>query len=478
MMLLVHRDMASRQARNQWGVIIGADGQARACPEFLLEQDGIWNSPATEIRYPSSARITIPGETCFLRIDPLSPDQELPVPGPMRAIWEGVCGVSGSWGGQPVRGYARVELCGYGYIFDFEQVLSPISRKIDRTILRYFPPSLDNAGIARLMGNDCWEGESQVYSEMIARPAHDLMQRARKYYRPLYAILLLKALGVDPAPYFDLLCIIPELTHTGALIIDDIEDNSRIRRGGPCIHIRYGIDSAINAGNMLYYLPWLLVEDHPHLDDPQRLLLYKHMVRSSVKVHIGQATDLFWSHQASSSRILALSASGIDRKVLQMHADKTGVAGEQVAYGCCIIARSPRDVMDASIRFSRSMWIAFQIIDDTRDIVGGSTWHKIPGGDIAQGKMSSVIAKALMLLEGTDQARLAEILAMPPGQKDEGVISEAISLVKASGAVGLCRQEVEKTVVKEWKRFSPFIPASEAKVMLRVFCQRMIRERG
>lgn len=46
-----------------------------------------------------------------------------------------------------------------------------------------------------------------------------------------------------------------ELLHCASLIIDDIEDGSIQRRGKPCSHSVYGIDYAINAANLMYFLP-------------------------------------------------------------------------------------------------------------------------------------------------------------------------------------------------------------------------------
>jgi geranylgeranyl pyrophosphate synthase len=33
------------------------------------------------------------------------------------------------------------------------------------------------------------------------------------------------------------------------LLIDDIEDDSELRRGKKAIHLMYGVDIAVNAGN-------------------------------------------------------------------------------------------------------------------------------------------------------------------------------------------------------------------------------------
>ena len=63
------------------------------------------------------------------------------------------------------------------------------------------------------------------------------------------------------------ICSFCEITHNGSLIIDDIEDNryiifnkiffSEIRRNKKCVHILYGEDVSINAGNFIYFAPFL-----------------------------------------------------------------------------------------------------------------------------------------------------------------------------------------------------------------------------
>ena len=47
---------------------------------------------------------------------------------------------------------------------------------------------------------------------------------------------------------------LPELLHVGSLIIDDVQDDSDVRRGGPACHKMYGEPLAINAGCASYFL--------------------------------------------------------------------------------------------------------------------------------------------------------------------------------------------------------------------------------
>lgn len=72
-------------------------------------------------------------------------------------------------------------------------------------------------------------------------------------------LLIAECLGgkrewIEPCSYF---C---ELIHNGTLVVDDIEDNSELRRGQPCLHKKYGIDVAINAGNGLFHSQEKIIE--------------------------------------------------------------------------------------------------------------------------------------------------------------------------------------------------------------------------
>ena len=48
--------------------------------------------------------------------------------------------------------------------------------------------------------------------------------------------------------------------HTASLLVDDIEDNSKLRRGVPVVHSIYGIPHTLNTANYVYVLA---LEDKP-----------------------------------------------------------------------------------------------------------------------------------------------------------------------------------------------------------------------
>lgn len=55
------------------------------------------------------------------------------------------------------------------------------------------------------------------------------------------------------------------MLHNASLLIDDIEDNSNLRRGIPVAHNIYGVPQTINSANYVYFLGLekVLQLDHP-----------------------------------------------------------------------------------------------------------------------------------------------------------------------------------------------------------------------
>jgi geranylgeranyl pyrophosphate synthase len=82
-----------------------------------------------------------------------------------------------------------------------------------------------------------------------------------------------------------------EMLHAGSLAIDDIEDESPTRRGLPTLHELYGVPTALNAGNWMYF--WPLVElASAGLPPAKELALHRVYHRVVVAAHCGQALDL------------------------------------------------------------------------------------------------------------------------------------------------------------------------------------------
>ncbi|MBZ0217350.1 MAG: polyprenyl synthetase family protein, partial [Fimbriimonadaceae bacterium] len=267
---------------------------------------------------------------------------------------------------------------------------------------------------------------------------------------------------------------IPEFIHNGSVIIDDIEDGSETRRGDETIHRRYGVPAAINAGNMLYFLPLLSLSDHPHLSARQRADIYDVIVKMFVQAHIGQAQDLFWSKPDLVRGTPFWQADDLDQLILQAHAFKTAASVRAISEVVCIIAQTDPALRDICSRFGESWGVAFQIVDDINNFTTRPEWGKVRGEDIAAGKASYVIHKAITMLEGVERSTLIDILENPKIRNSEPGLRRGIELVERSGALKACRAEAKALVETEWQTFSNVLPQSQSKILIRLFLTNLL----
>jgi geranylgeranyl diphosphate synthase type I len=392
----------------------------------------------------------------------------------LRAIWEGAGTVRGRIGGRDVQGRARLELNGYGYVFDIRKNLREFGERVESQIESFLPRTIDQPQLEKYVGPPRWRHEPGAYTETLSKPVWDLLERRGKRWRPAFSLLLMEALGVPSRPYEKLLSVIPELSHTGALIIDDIEDKSKLRRGDACTHLRYGTDVAVNAGNTLYFLPYLLLAQEPLLSERQRLRMYEMMVQQFVSAHFGQGLDIYWSKNLNRRNLARWLHDSMGEKILQMYSYKTAASLEAGASACCIISRADARTRNACISFAHAFGVAFQIVDDIHNFSDSPQWTKTCGEDIASGKLTYVIWQAIKRLPPAGRDRLQRILCSPALRRDPEGLAEGIGLVRDSGALPACRQEAKSMVEREWERLSRRLASSEPKIMLRLLCDHLL----
>ncbi|XP_073839387.1 geranylgeranyl pyrophosphate synthase quemao isoform X1 [Musca autumnalis] len=81
---------------------------------------------------------------------------------------------------------------------------------------------------------------------------------------------------------------IVQMLHNSSLLIDDIEDNSILRRGVPVAHSIYGVPSTINAAN---YVLFLALEKVQQLGHPEATKVYTEQL---LELHRGQGMEIYW----------------------------------------------------------------------------------------------------------------------------------------------------------------------------------------
>lgn len=81
---------------------------------------------------------------------------------------------------------------------------------------------------------------------------------------------------------------ITQMLHNSSLLIDDIQDNSILRRGIPVAHSIYGVASTINAAN---YVLFIALEKVLALNHPEATEVYTEQL---LELHRGQGMEIYW----------------------------------------------------------------------------------------------------------------------------------------------------------------------------------------
>ncbi|MCX6773079.1 MAG: polyprenyl synthetase family protein [Candidatus Micrarchaeota archaeon] len=270
------------------------------------------------------------------------------------------------------------------------------------------------AGIAALL-----EGKkepTEVYGLL-----SEFFSRKGKSLRPALCIECCKAVGGRPEEALQAAVAI-ELFHNFTLIHDDIEDGSLMRRGTPCLHVKYGLPLALNAGDGLFMMVWQAAQK---IEGPKRERVISLLLSSFTKVLEGQAAELGWYYK-----------NKWDVTEPEYYRVIEGKTGALIAASCeagAILGNADEETCKQMSGFGMDLGLGFQIIDDVLNIVGDeSKYGKEIGGDIQEGKRTLITIWALRTLPAVKKAKLELILKKK--KKSAMEIRAAITLIKESGA--------------------------------------------
>lgn len=279
----------------------------------------------------------------------------------------------------------------------------------------------------------------QEPEEFMYRPMRDYPERGGKRSRPALVLLSCAALGGDVRKALRTAAAF-EMFQSFALLHDDIEDDSEMRRGKPCIHRLHGVPLSINVGDALYAKVFEVLEANRELLDSETTLdLIGEMVRGSRETFEGQAYDVGWIR----GRVVPT-----EEEFMTMLRKKTGwYTGRGPCTAGAMIAGASPQLQQEIGDFGEAMAIAFQIRDDLLNLtteeddaatapgVISGAYGKERGGDIAEGKRTLII---IDLLRKCDDAEKAEVLQVLHAHRDNTTpeqIERVIRLAFDRGAI-------------------------------------------
>lgn len=348
---------------------------------------------------------------------------------------------------------------------DIVAVLKEKAPAVNKAMEKFVPRKYDAASLEFSCGRPSYAHDAESATKALAEPIWNLLDRGGKRWRPALFLLTMEALGKNPDDFVDFAASL-EIMHNGSLIVDDLEDSSELRRGKPCIHKIYGADVAINAGNAMYFLPFLaFLKNKDKVSDKTRAAAYELVLQEMLNLHFGQGWDIWW-HRGGKQDVS-------EKEYLQMCAYKTGTLARMAAKLAAVLAGASQKQVDSLGKFAESIGVAFQIQDDLLNISESElSKGKGLGEDVHEGKRTLMVIHALAHAPKKDAERLNAILASHPS--DQKTILEAIGIMKKAGSLDYAQAFSRKLVKEAWAGVDSLLPASDAKEKLRAFADYLV----
>ena len=282
-----------------------------------------------------------------------------------------------------------------------------------------------------------------------------LTKAGGKMLRPALTLIVADAVGGNKEDAINTAAAF-ELVHTFSLIHDDIMDDDDMRRGKPSVHKVWDEPTAILAGDTLFSKAFeMIILSKDNGADPANVANALATVADAcVKICEGQASDMGFEGNFDVK----------EEEYSNMIFKKTGALIAAATKAGAIMGGANQEVVDAMYDYGRLIGQAFQIQDDYLDVVSDEeSLGKPIGSDIAKGKMTLMVVKALAEAEGEDRDRIIEILK--DANSTQMMVDEAIDLFNKYGSIEYAHN-LALANVAEAKEVLEILDDSESKQVL------------
>jgi geranylgeranyl diphosphate synthase type I len=288
--------------------------------------------------------------------------------------------------------------------------------------------ALVDAEIFRTLENRAKGKEAKIYHMlqyfMGYRDEHFAREEGQsgKRFRPSLCLFIADAYGAKEKVLEAAVAI--ELFHNFTLLHDDVEDRDEYRRGRPTVWKLWGINHAINSGDIqsLVVAEWAMRAGQKAGAEMSTALL-----ESFIEVWEGQFLDFELADDRLNSGDVSESA------YLRMIEKKSGVL-VRIAAEAAGIAAEKEDERSKLRDYGLYLGMAFQLADDYRSVwstqeITGKDTHS----DIREHKRTLPFIAAYAEATGETHKRLGELYSLDR-QLSETEIREALSIMNTTSA--------------------------------------------
>ncbi|KAI0472889.1 terpenoid synthase [Xylariaceae sp. FL0804] len=232
-----------------------------------------------------------------------------------------------------------------------------------------------------------------------------------------------------PQESLDIITRVVGMLHTASLLVDDVEDNSMLRRGLPVAHSIFGTAQTINSSN---YTLFIALQELQKLRNPKAVGIF---TEELINLHRGQGMDLFWRDSLTCPT---------EEEYLDMVGNKTGGL---FRLAIKLMQAESRSLVDC-VPLVNILGMIFQIQDDYRNLMSPDYGaNKGFCEDLTEGKFSFVIIHSVR--SDPSNLQLLNILKQKP--EDTEVKRYAVKYMESTGSFEYTKKVLEVLVVRARK---------------------------
>jgi len=306
---------------------------------------------------------------------------------------------------------------------DFISVLAQKKEIVWPEIKKYLDKFLDFPDFCDIPKK--YDGMKKLHAKII----RDYPERKGKYFRPTLVLLTAQAMGY-PIKKAIKTAVAMQMSEDWILAHDDIEDDSLERRGKPTLHILYGKELAINAGDGLHVLMWQVLRDNLEVvGEKSAKKIIDEFVTMLSRTVFGQTVEIRWTQENKQNMT--------DKDVLLILESKTAyytIAGP-MRLGA-ILAGANVKQLRLIYEFAKPLGYCFQIRDDLLDLTSDfEGLKKQTGNDIYEGKRTIMLVHLLRSTDKQDKKKLTKILGKSRQDKTEKEVLWTIEMMRKYGSL-------------------------------------------
>jgi len=302
--------------------------------------------------------------------------------------------------------------------------------------------------------------EIKEYYEMV----WDYNLRGGKRLRPALCLLSCAAFGGKEETALPTATGL-EVLQNFLLVHDDIEDESELRRGKPCLHKIYGIPSAINAGDGLLVKAFDIISSDKRLLGASKTLRVMHEFIKQLNLTVeGQALEIAWIRNGK--------WDVSEKDYLKLVELKTAhyTVTTPLKLGAIIAGASSKEVKVLE-KIGLNLGVAFQIMDDVLNLEPAQgAYGKEVAGDLLEGKRTLILVHLLKNCSKQEREFVIGALGKQRSEKKPDEMAKVLEMMKQKGSLKYCREKAAKLGAEALelfeKKFS-HLPESRAKKELK-----------